>query len=97
MNRTEFRSSVLFAYGASLEATRELLDYNANPFQREQVAVPKQLPLTAELHVEAWERYLTQAQHSGAYATLTVPLVQLHFPIRPGISRTDTYRSATLN
>ena len=72
---------------------RELLAYNRNVFDR---SVEEALPLPAEPHVEAWERYAREAAEAGALAALRRKLVQLRFPIQEGISETDAYRAATL-
>ncbi len=95
MNRREFRSSVLFDHGASLETAAELLEYNKNPFEQTSIKHDLHFPLDDELHVETWERYTAEAEEMGAFATLQKRLVQLQFPIREGISQTEAYRAAT--
>jgi hypothetical protein len=59
-------------------------------------SVEQELPLPAEPHVAAWERYAREAAGGDALAALRRRLVQLRFPIRQGISNTDAYRAATL-
>lgn len=95
MNRLEFRSSVLFGQGASLEAARELLEYNTNHFNHNQLALPKQFPLPAEPYLEAWEQCACLVPSQGTLAALKTCLVQLHFPIGQGMSRTAAYQSVT--
>jgi hypothetical protein len=87
------RADLLASYGTTASETKELLDYNRNVFDR---SVEEALPLPAEPHVEAWERYAREAAEAGALTALRRRLVQLRFPIREGISKTDAYRAATL-
>ena len=72
-----------------------MLAYNRNVFDRSVDDAPT-LPLPAEPHVAAWERYASEAAEVGAFTALRRRLVQLRFPIREGISQTDDYRAATL-
>jgi hypothetical protein len=86
-------SDLLASYGATALEIKELLAYNRNVFDR---SVEAELPLPAEPHVAAWERYTREAAEGGTLAALRHSLVQLRFPIREGISKTDAYRAATL-
>jgi hypothetical protein len=86
---------LLASYGATAAEVEELLAYNDNVFDRSFARAPT-LPLPAEPHVAAWERYVRDAAEAGAFAVLRRRLVQLRFPIREGISKTDAYRAATL-
>lgn len=95
MNEVSSRSGILFAYGASLEAVGELLAYNANRLSDHRVSPPPQLPLTSELHIEAWEKYVVEARQIGLWPTLKRHLVQLNFPIRTGMSQSEAYQAAT--
>ena len=93
--RARQRADLLASYGATPSEVGELLAYNRNAFDRSFGDVPT-LPLPAEPHVAAWERYAREAAEGGALAALRRRLVQLRFPIREGISKTDAYRDATL-
>ena len=95
MNRQEFRSRILAAYGATTSEVEELLAYNENVFDRTNLTLPLKLPLPPEPHVSAWEHYVTVAKEIGAFEALKPCLVQLQFPIREGISQTQAYQTAT--
>src|SRR5918994_2320296 len=92
------RADLLASYGTTASEIKELLAYNRNVFDR---SVGEALPLPAEPHVEAWERYAweryaREAAGGDALAALRHRLVQLRFPIQEGISNTEAYRAATL-
>lgn len=95
MNEIAFRSSVLFAYGASMEVAGELLTYNANRLADDHASAPRQLPLSSEPHLEAWERYAVEARQAGLWPTLKRHLVQLNFPIHAGMGQRAEYQAAT--
>jgi hypothetical protein len=95
IDRQEFRASVLAAYGADEGEIKELLAYNDNVFVRTHIKHPIQFPLPSEPHLSAWEKYAVDAKEIGAFKALKQRLVQLQFPIREGISQTQTYRAAT--
>ena len=86
---------LLASYGATDSEVGELLAYNRNVFDRSVDETPA-LPLPAEPHVAAWERYASEAAEVGALTALRRRLVQLRFPIREDVSQTDAYRAATL-
>jgi hypothetical protein len=46
--------------------------------------------------VRTWQGYLDEAQSAGVFPILQQHIVQFRFPIRTGISQTDTYRQVTL-
>jgi hypothetical protein len=94
VDEISFRSGILFAYGASMEAVGELLAYNADRLSDNPGAPPPQLPLSSELHIEAWQKYALEAQQSGLWPTLKRHLVQLNFPIRQGMSQHEDYQAA---
>lgn len=93
--RSKFRADVLKVYGANASDAEELLAYNENVFDTAGLALPINFPLAPELHVATWERYLAEATAIGTFEALKKRLVQLWFPIREGISQTETYRAAT--
>ena len=95
LERLEFRSGVLGAYGASGLEIEELLGYNENVFDRASMSLPLKLPLESELHVSAWRQYATTAREIGVFGALKQRLVQLQFPVQEGISQTEAYQSAT--
>lgn len=93
--RRRDRANVLRNFGAGPHEIEELLAYNENHFDSENLRA-YQFPLNDEPFVEAWERYAEEARKDGALTCLKRHLVQLRFPIREGISETDAYRNATL-
>ena len=54
-----------------------------------------EFPLPPEPHVAAWREYAVEGEQIGAFAALEKRLVQLRFPIRAGISDSESYRAAT--
>lgn len=52
-------------------------------------------PLQPEAHIAAWQRYEAESREQGAWSALRQRLVQLRFPIEPGISQTRLYRAVT--
>lgn len=93
--RRSRRADVLRGFGAGAQAVDELLTYNENHFNCEDLGT-HQFPLEDEPFVEAWEGYVEEAHTEGAFACLKRHLVQLQFPIQEGISETETYRNAVL-
>lgn len=85
--------NILANYGASVSEIQELLTYNENRFNHGYS--PGILPREAEPHVLAWQQYVKQSQQIGTYAALKECLVQFQFPIKPGISQTQDYYTAT--
>ena len=96
MMTNQQRMDLLASYGASGSEIEELLTYDTNAFDEHRTDSPPVLPLPAESHVAAWERYALEAAEASAFAALQRRLVQLRFPIREGISQTEPYRAATL-
>ncbi len=95
MNQQKLRESVLASYGADTLATKELLAYNQNVFDRSCLKLPVKFPLASEMHVSIWKEYAATAEVVGAFDVLKQRLVQLQFPIEEGISHTEAYRLAT--
>ena len=82
------------AYGATGDEAAELLTYTHSPLHSGEP--PRHaFPLPDEPFVAAWERYVAKADEAGVWDALGQPLVQLRFPIEPGISLTPGYRMAT--
>jgi hypothetical protein len=88
------RAQILSDFGASSEQAAELLCYNENVFQN--TAIPSAFPLLDEPFVQAWEQYAHEVQEAGSILPLAKYLVQLRFPIKAGINKTDEYIAATL-
>ena len=88
------RMDLLASYGATGFEIEELLAHDRNAFDEHRTDAPPVLPLPAEAHVAAWERYSLEAAEAGAVAALRRRLVQLRFPIREGISQSEAYRAA---
>ncbi len=59
------RKDLLATYGATGPEVEELLAYNRNAFDRHGIDTPPVLPLPAEPHVAAWERYALEAAETG--------------------------------
>jgi uncharacterized protein DUF7005 len=87
------RSAVWRSLGATAEETRELLAYARSEFDLSRA--PAGFPLPDEPFVAAWTRYVEEAGRVGVWACLRDRLVQLRFPIEPGVSESPTYRAAT--
>ena len=89
----EERSALWRSLGATAEETRELLEYARSEFDLSRA--PASFPLPDEPFVSAWESYVEEAGRVGVWACLRDRLVQLRFPIEPGISESPVYRAAT--
>lgn len=87
------RAALWRSLGATEEETRELLEYARSEFDLSRA--PARFPLPDEPHVAAWTRYVEEAGRVGVWACLRDRLVQLRFPIEPGISESPVYRAAT--
>ena len=77
--------------GEILEAFQR---YDAPIALKDPSSVPS-LPLADEPHIEAWQTYAEDASREGVVPALRRRLVQLHFPIAAGISKSDQYLAAT--
>ncbi len=89
------RGERLASFGASPQVVRELFDYDTPLFSPEQAARAFEFSGGDEPHLEAWSRYADEARSSGAIPALAARFAQLLFPVRPGISATESYRRAT--
>ncbi len=83
------------ALGASPAVVEELLAYDTPLFSRERAARAFGFDGADEPHLEAWKRYAREARSAGAIPALAARFAQLLFPVREGISATDSYRRAT--
>lgn len=89
-----FRTSVLASLGASPEQTEELLRYNELSFHA--AATEAFLcPLPDEPFVPVWQHYAREVQEAASISVLAKYLVQLRFPVLPGMSQNADYLSAT--
>lgn len=80
-----------------LKVKNEILAYAKNKFiLHKDSNIEQQSSLSDEPFVETWHRYSEQAETSGVFEILQSHLVPLRFPIKKGISATDSYKSATL-
>lgn len=93
-DRRTFRSLVLASLGADAEQTDELLRYNEMSFNAPAMETCL-YPLPDEPFVEVWEQYARQVQEAATINVLSRYLVQLRFPVLPGMSENDDYLSAT--
>ncbi|HEX3527745.1 MAG TPA: hypothetical protein VH988_11825 [Thermoanaerobaculia bacterium] len=91
----ELQVSVLATLGASEGEIDELLAYNENVFDLGLLQPETRFPLPDEPFVGFWEPLAEAARERGAWAVLREHLPQLSFPIREGISATESYRAAT--
>ncbi|HEV8578620.1 MAG TPA: hypothetical protein VGX68_06000 [Thermoanaerobaculia bacterium] len=85
----------LTGLGASPAEVEELLAYNENPFDLKALISEVRFPLADEPFVTFWEPLVAESCERGAFAVLREHLPQLRFPICEGISRTESYLSAT--
>lgn len=94
MNRTD-RATILRHYGASPSVVEELLEYNESLFSASDVPDV----VTDEPFVATWSSYVEEAEEDASQTVFDVlqkKLPQLQFPVEAGISKTETYRKATL-
>lgn len=96
MENKQFQTMVLRELGATTSEVEELLIYNENVFKKLPETLLSSIPMEDELFVSAWEGYVQEANLYGVFPVLQEKLVQLQFPIREGISKTENYRKATL-
>lgn len=89
------RAATLRRFGAGGDSLRELLDYGAGAIDLHDLQ-PVRVPREDEPHVAAWRGYCEQAAGEPLLDVLRRALVQLHFPLREGISTSDAYKAATL-
>ncbi len=90
------RERVLKELGANKVQREELLAYNRNRFAGQDLPSPLELPLSAEPHVRAWQRYAKEAPPGQVLEYLKGRLPQLCFPVQKGIGQSEAYRAATL-
>lgn len=93
--RTARRREVLARLGATGGVAEELFAANAPRLPAGMGAPRGPFPLEDEPHLEVWREYLGEARQRGAIAALSGRLVQLGFPVREGISRSEAYLAAT--
>jgi hypothetical protein len=89
--RREVRAAELRSLGADGACLEECLRYTENVFERKEAA----FPLPDEAFVATWESYAAQCRRSGSIEFLKEYLVQLRFPIAPGMSELPAYGDAT--
>lgn len=92
-DRRDARLERLLATGASVDAASELLAYAENRFQMP-TELP-QFPLPDEQFAGIWREYAALSAAAGSIDALRLKMVQLAFPIVPGISEDAAYRAAT--
>jgi hypothetical protein len=95
MNHESFRAPILGAHGARGAEVEELLAYTRSNFVLPTSSLEFAAPARDEPFVEVWERYAAEAAEIGAVECLRRRLIQLRFPIAPGMSATAAYRAAT--
>jgi anti-sigma regulatory factor (Ser/Thr protein kinase) len=88
------RADLLRRTGAEGAVLDELLAYDV-PLLSPGAARRAKIPVHDEPHLAAWSAYLSDASHGGIVASLARRLPQLRFPVRKGISATESYRAAT--
>lgn len=95
MNERAYREGVLSGFGANAAEQQELLEYNANVFDRARLLELEALPLADEPFVPYWEGYETECRSAGNILSLSDRLVQLQFPVQQGISTSPEYIAVT--
>jgi hypothetical protein len=85
----------LAGLGASSSEVEELVAYNENRFDLKAINSEVRFPLPDETFVAFWEPLVEESRERGAFPVLREHLPQLHFPIREGMSRTESYLAAT--
>lgn len=95
MINEDFRASVLLSYDATTSEVNELLVYNRNVFDHSSLKFDIKFPLPDELFAATWEHYACESSKKGVFEYLKTRVIQLRFPIKEGISQTETYRAAT--
>ena len=81
-----------------LKVQYEILGYAKNKFvcnDRKSESHSKD-EFVDESFVNSWHQYLKEAETIGVFETLQRHLVQLQFPVSENISKSNSYRSATL-
>lgn len=96
MDELAHRREVLRSFGAEGAVLSELLEYNRNIFEPRPELEGQTYPLADEAFVATWADYLDNTAGGSAFAGLKAALVQLNFPITPGISLDPRYRAVTL-
>jgi hypothetical protein len=91
----ESRAEILRGFGAGEAEVAELLAYNENHFDLAPLAGPLVLPLPDEPALTFWAERAAEAREVGFAAALRPHLPQLSFPVRAGISQTESYKEAT--
>jgi hypothetical protein len=79
--------------GAAGGEADELVGYATEAFDF--AGCPSDFPLPDEPFVGAWRSYAESARTRGVLPCLQQSLLELRFPVEPGISETDAYRAAT--
>jgi hypothetical protein len=91
--RDEERARVLAAFGVADAVASELLEYDPG-FAVATPPAAVRFPLDDEPFVDVWREYRLDVARRGVLA-LGDRLVQLRFPVREGIGRSEEYRAAT--
>lgn len=91
-------TNLLSEFTNDLKIENEILAYAKNKFVCNDDATKSidKEELIDEIFVNSWHKYLKDANAIGVLETLKHHLVQLQFPIAENISKSDSYRSATL-
>ncbi len=93
-------ATILRSHGADADDIPALLQYTQNNFApgvhaERLIGASDEALLDDEPFVAAWDEYASCAERVGAWSCLCARLVQLRFPIREGISRSENYLAAT--
>lgn len=89
------RRELLIDRGVTGSVLDEVLVYTDQAFRLPEAVHQLELPLDDEPHLEAWRRYLADAEQQGTFEALARRLVQLRFPVEAGISEREEYRAVT--
>lgn len=93
-NSAAFEAKILRCFGAGQDDLSLLLDYVSNPMSASALPARLTLPLQDEPFAAAWQVYAREAEQSGFLQVLPQRLIQLNFPIEPGISSSQEYQAA---
>ncbi len=91
-NSPAFRARILTDLGAGRMEIDQLLAYGENTFHRP-AGSDEPFPLEDEKFVASWRSNEQASASEPIFQVLKKPLVQLNFPIQPGIAQTPLYRN----
>jgi hypothetical protein len=76
-------------------AINELLIYSKNKFINTTTTTTTNVSLE-DTYINTWKKYYKESKQVAAFDTLKKYIVQLQYPVKKGISKTDSYINSTL-